>query len=88
MSILTALRDRRRKRIIAKYFSSSGTVIASRPQHIWIPHWLQGDYTLRNSELIFAAVSRISNAFSAMPVQLYKGAKPVFNELNDFLPVL
>ena len=85
MSILTTLRERRRKRIIAKYLNSNGMQLAERPQRIWIPHWLSGDYTLRNSELIFAAVSRISNAFSAMPVQLYKGAKPIYNELNDLV---
>lgn len=83
MSILSTLRDRRRKRIISKYLNSNGLAIAQRPQHLWIPHWLRGDYTLRNSELIFAAVSRISNALSAMPIQLYKGSKPVFNDLND-----
>lgn len=86
MSILTKLRERRRKRIIAKYLATaadtpSRTVIRNR----WTPHWLRGDYTLRNSELIFAAVSRISNAFSAMPVQLYRGSTAVRNELNDLV---
>ena len=85
MSILTTLRDRRRKRIIAKYLNSNNMVLAPRPQRTWIPHWLSGDYTLKNSELLFAAVSRISNSLSAMPVQLYKGAKPVYNELNDLI---
>ena len=47
--------------------------------------WLRGDYTLRNSELLFAAVSRISNALSAMPVRLYQGPKPVENDLNDLV---
>lgn len=85
MSILSTLRERRRKRIIAKYLNTTGMVVAQKPQHIWIPHWLAGDYTLRNSELIFAAVSRISNALSAMPVQLYKGSKPVYSEMNDMI---
>ncbi len=85
MSILTRFRERRRQRIITKYLNTNGMALATRPQHIWIPHWLSGDYTLRNSELVFAAVSRISNAFSAMPVQLYKGAKPVYNDLNDLV---
>ena len=49
------------------------------------PHWLRGDYTLRNSELLFAAVSRISNALSAMPVRLYQGPKPVDDDLNDLI---
>lgn len=51
----------------------------------WLPHWLRGDYTLRNSELIFSAVSRISNALSAMPVQLYRASTPVKNDLNDMV---
>lgn len=45
----------------------------------------RGDYTLENSELLFSAVSRISNSLSAMPVQLYKGTTPVSNWLNDMV---
>ena len=90
MSILTKYRERRRERIITKYlntYQKSLTVIGSRPKqrNLWIPHWLRGDYTLKNSELIFAAVTRISNSLSAMPIQLYQGAKPVYNELNDLM---
>lgn len=51
----------------------------------FMPRWLRGDYTLQNSELIFSAVSRISNSLSAMPVQLYRGTTPVKNELNDLI---
>lgn len=51
----------------------------------WLPHWLYGDYTLKNNELLFSAVSRISNALSAMPVQLYRGSSPVKNDLNDLV---
>ena len=51
----------------------------------WLPHWIRGDYTLRNSELIFAAVSRISNALSAMPVRLYRASTPMKSELNDLV---
>jgi HK97 family phage portal protein len=40
---------------------------------------------MRNSELLFAAVSRIANALSAMPLQLYKNSAPVSNDLNDLL---
>ena len=53
----------------------------------WLPHWIRGDYTLRNSELIFSAVSRIANALSAMPVQLYRGSTMVKNDLNDLVSV-
>lgn len=50
-----------------------------------LPRWMRGDYTLQNSELIFSAVSRIANSLSAMPVQLYRGSKPVRNDLNDLV---
>ena len=85
MSFLSVLLEWRRRRIIAKYINSTGMVVAQRPQRLWIPHWLAGDYTLKNSEIIFAAVSRISNSISAMPIQLYRGSKPVHNELNDMI---
>jgi len=86
MSIISRLRERRRKQIIAKVLvTPDRTPSRLHIGHTWIPHWLRGDYTLRNSELIFAAVSRISNAFSAMPVQLYRGASPVRNDLNDMV---
>lgn len=49
------------------------------------PRWLRTDYTLQNSELIFSAVSRIANTFSTMPLQLYKGSKPVKNDVNDLV---
>lgn len=51
----------------------------------WPLFWVRGDYTLHNSELLFAAVSRISNALSAMPVQLYRGSAAVKNTLNDLV---
>lgn len=81
MSIIERFRAWRRKRIM-KYLDSKQTGMTVRPQHLWIPHWLAGDYTMRNSEMIFAAVSRISNSLSAMPIQLYKGSKPMYNDLN------
>lgn len=53
----------------------------------FFPRWLRGDYTLRNSDLIFSAVSRISNALSAMPVVLYKGSDLVRNDLSYLISV-
>ena len=82
MSILSRFREWRRSRAL-KYLNSNVTGMTVRPKNTWIPHWLRGDYTLKNSELIFAAVTRISNSLSAMPIQLYQGAKPLRNELND-----
>lgn len=85
MSIFTRFRERRRNRIITKYLNSQGSALNVRPKSTWIPHWLRGDYTLKNSELIFAAVSRISNSLASMPIQLYQGSKPVYNGLNDLV---
>ena len=51
----------------------------------WLPQWIRGDYTMQNSELLFSAVSRISNALSAMPVRLYRGTTPVNNDVRSDL---
>ena len=66
---------------------SGGSIPGSRRQirYSWQPRWLRGDYTLRNSELLFAAVSRISNSLAAMPIQLYMGPQPKKNGLNDLV---
>lgn len=58
--------------------------VRNRTRSIWR---IRGDYTLENSELIFSAVTRISNALSAMPLQLYLKAKPINNELSDVVCV-
>jgi len=75
----------RRKKETEKAASppSAGTRALIRSS--FMPRWLRGDYTLHNSELIFSAVSRISNALSAMPVQLYRSTTPVKNDLNDMI---
>ncbi len=52
----------------------------------FLPRFLRSDYTLRNSELIFSAVTRRANALSTMPVQLYKGTTLVKNDdRNDMV---
>ncbi len=51
----------------------------------FLPRFLRSDYTLQNSELIFSAVSRRANALSAMPIQLYRGARQVKSPLNDLV---
>lgn len=86
MDIHAKLKSWRRQRII-KAAIAEGLTVPSKTQvkKSRLPHWLHGDYTLRNSELLFSAVSRISNSLSAMPVQLYKGATPVNNDLNDLV---
>lgn len=65
-----------------------GTLTADKERRLrrsWLPKWARGDYQLRNSELIFAAVSRIANALSAMPVQLFRAATPQNDDLNDII---
>ena len=47
--------------------------------------WINSDYTLQNSELLFAAISRLSSTLGSLPLQLYKGTKPIHDELNDLL---
>ncbi len=86
MGIHAKLKSWRRQRII-KAAIAEGLTVPSKTQvkKSRLPHWLHGDYTLRNSELLFSAVSRISNSLSAMPVQLYRGARPVDNDLNDLV---
>lgn len=86
MSIREKRKARRRERII-KAAIAEGLAVPSRwrldrGNRIF---WRRGDYTLRNSELIFSAVSRIANSLSAMPVQLYKGSKPYYNSLSDMV---
>ena len=86
MGVFEFLKRRRRARII-KAALAEGLVVPSRQmiRHNWLPRWLRGDYTLQNSELLFSAVSRISNALSAMPIQLYRGTSMVKNDLNDLV---
>ena len=74
-----------RRRKTEKAASPPTTGTRSLIRSSFMPRWLRGDYTLRNSELIFSAVSRISNALSAMPVQLYRASTPVKNNLNDMI---
>ena len=86
MGIRSTFKNWRRQREEKAALASGGNVPSRwRIVNGWLPRWLRGDFTLRNSELIFAAVSRISNSLSAMPVQLYKGSVPVKNDLNDML---
>lgn len=86
MGVIEVLKRRRRAWII-KAALAEGMVVPSktRVRHSWLPRWLRGDYTLQNSELLFSAVSRISNALSAMPIQLYRGTSPVKSDLNDLV---
>ncbi len=86
MNIIDLLFRRRKTRSpTTEKQATPTTTKKARLQKSWLPHWLRGDYTLRNSELIFSAVSRISNALSAMPVQLYRASTAVKNDLNDLV---
>ena len=86
MGFRTRLKERRRQRIIKAALAEGLMVPSQQVIHkSWLPHWLRGDYTLKNSELLFSAVSRISNSLSAMPIQLYKGSMPMHTDLNDLV---
>ncbi len=49
----------------------------------FLPRFLRSDFTMRNSELIFSAVTRRANALSSMPVQLYRGTTQVKNDARN-----
>lgn len=49
----------------------------------FFPRFLRSDYTMQNSEIIFSAVTRRANAFSSMPVQLYRGTTQVKNDARN-----
>lgn len=86
LGLVEKAKERRRQRII-KAALAEGLVIPSQSKlrkPRWT-HWLRGDYTLRNSELLFAAISRIANSLSSMPIQLYKGSTAINDELNDLV---
>ena len=86
MSILDNIRLRRRERIIKEYLAQNQQVPSQRTLlRQRLPAWTRADYTMRNSELLFAAVSRMANSISVMPWQLYNKAKPVYNDLNDMI---
>lgn len=86
MSMVSKIKEYRRKQILKAARESgilrNSTERLSSGRSVF---WSRGDYTLRNSELLFSAVSRISNSLSAMPIQLYQGSKAVKNELNDLI---
>lgn len=86
MGISDAFKQKRREWILKAAIAQGLTVPSKRDiRRGRLLHWIRGDYTLHNSELLFSAVSRISNALSSMPVQLYKGAVPVLDDLNDLV---
>ena len=86
MTLKERRKQRRRERIIKAAVAEGLTVPSrwylKRGEHVFKR---RGDYTLENSELIFSAVSRIANSLSAMPVTLYKGPRPYYNELSDMV---
>ena len=86
MGIIASFKRWRRERLI-KAVLAAGLETPSRPylRTGWPIRWLTGDYTLRNSELLFSAVSRIANALSAMPVRLYRGPEAAEGEALDEL---
>lgn len=86
MGIRDYFKARRRNRI-EKAAVAEGLIVPSQDRLIRgrLPLRLHGDYTLQNSELIFSAVSRISNSLSAMPIRLYKGPNPRNNRLSDMV---
>lgn len=86
MGVFARYKKWHRQRVIKAAIAEGLTVPSQR--QLRRPRWtyfIRGDYTLQNSELLFAAVSRIANALSAMPIQLYQGTTPRKNVLNDLV---
>lgn len=86
MGVITRWKEMRRNMII-KAAAANGFTIYRNER---LPggrsvFWSRGDFTLKNSELLFSAISRISNSLSAMPIQLYLGSEAVKNDLNDLV---
>ena len=72
-----------RKRKTEKAANPTSRTLRTAP---FFPRFLRSDYTLQNSEIIFSAVTRRANAFSSMPVQLYRGTTQVKNDArNDMI---
>lgn len=87
MGIRTYFKAQRRERI-RKAAIAEGLIVPSSQtlRRGWMSSLFQrGDYTLRNSELIFSAVSRIANSLSSMPVKLYKGPNQRTTKLSDLV---
>lgn len=85
MTIAERYRLWRRKRLQKAFIGTNQQVPGVANIRTMPRFWPRTDYTLYNSELLFAAVSRIANAFAAMPVQLYRGTTPLYNDLNDLV---
>lgn len=87
MGIIATFKRWRRDRIIkAAQRMAKEPPPSKNPPKYRFPSWIRGDYTLKNSELLFAAISRISNALSAMPLRLFCGPMEAKkNDLNDLL---
>lgn len=86
MTLRERIKAARRQRII-KAVIAEGLMVPSenRLRNGIRLFYRRGDFTLNNSELIFSAVSRISNALSAMPCRLYKGSTPIQSDLSDLI---
>lgn len=86
MGIREKYRRWRRNRIIKAVIAEGLEVPSQRSiRRPMLLHFGRTDYTMRNSELLFSAVSRIANSLSAMPIQLYRGSTEVKNGLNDLI---
>lgn len=73
-------------RILRRKARDSPSGASSKPpKKTRILLWRRTDYTLKNSELIFSATSRIANSLSAMPIHLYKGPEIVNDDLSDLV---
>lgn len=85
MGLVLSYRKWRRSRIVRAYEKLDIPAPTEKAPRTRPKVFRWGDYTLKNSELLFAAVSRITNALSAMPVRLYKDSSLSDDSLGDII---
>ena len=69
MGFIQTIRERRQARRMARARDEPGTVSTRDLRSVWKT---RADYTMTNSEAIYAAVSRIANTIASLPIHLYR----------------
>ena len=81
MGIIASIRARRQARKLARARDEPG--VSSRDlRSVWRT---RADYTMTNSEAIYAAVSRIANTIASLPIHLYKDREIMVDHPLEYL---
>lgn len=76
MGFIQTIRERRQARRMARARDEPGTVSTRDLRSVWKT---RADYTMTNSEAIYAAVSRIANTIASLPIHLYRDREIMIN---------